>query len=66
MSRIRPGSSAEVSTLFPLFTAGCENLDIQRRLELMTRVMNFESEGLKQVCLFFLADIGRTIVDVNN
>lgn len=53
LNQIRPGSSAEVSTLFPLFTAGCENLDTQRRLELMTRVMNFESEGLKQVYPFF-------------
>jgi hypothetical protein len=49
LARIRPGSSTEVSVLFPLFTAGCEIQDPQRRLEVMTRVMNFEAEGLKQV-----------------
>jgi hypothetical protein len=46
---IRPGSSTEVSVLFPLFTAGCEIQDAQRRLGVMTRVINFEAEGLKQV-----------------
>jgi hypothetical protein len=49
LGRIRPGSSTEVSVLFPLFTAGCEIQDPGQRLEVMTRVMNFEAEGLKQV-----------------
>lgn len=50
IARIRPGSSTECSVLFPLFTAGCEVRDQEQRLEIMTRVMNFEAEGLKQVC----------------
>jgi hypothetical protein len=49
IARIRPGSSTECSVLFPLFTAGCEVRDAEQRLEIMTRVMNFEAEGLKQV-----------------
>ncbi|KAL1963520.1 hypothetical protein VTN77DRAFT_8101 [Rasamsonia byssochlamydoides] len=49
LTKIRPGSSTEVSVLFPLFTAGCEIQDHRRRLEVMTRVMNFEAEGLKQI-----------------
>ncbi|EED18715.1 C6 finger domain protein, putative [Talaromyces stipitatus ATCC 10500] len=48
ISRIRSGSSTECSVLFPLFTAGCESRDPQQRLDIMTRVMNFETEGLKQ------------------
>lgn len=51
IARIRSGSSTECSVLFPLFTAGCESRDPQQRLEIMTRVMNFETEGLKQVCI---------------
>lgn len=54
IARIRPGSSTECSVLFPLFTAGCEVWDPEQRLEIMTRVMNFEAEGLKQVCLSLL------------
>lgn len=49
IARIRSGSSTECSVLFPLFTAGCESRDPQQRLDIMTRVMNFETEGLKQV-----------------
>lgn len=49
IARIRPGSSTECSVLFPLFTVGCESRDPHQRLEIMTRVMNFETEGLKQV-----------------
>ncbi|KAL1979548.1 hypothetical protein VTN96DRAFT_5577 [Rasamsonia emersonii] len=49
LTQIRPGSSTEVSVLFPLFTAGCEIQDPQRRLEVLTRVMKFEAEGLKQI-----------------
>ncbi|KAE8552612.1 hypothetical protein EYB25_003991 [Talaromyces marneffei] len=48
IARIRSGSSTECSVLFPLFTAGCESRDPQQRLDIMTRVMNFETEGLKQ------------------
>jgi Fungal specific transcription factor domain len=51
IARIRTGSSTECSVLFPLFTAGCESRDPQQRLEMMTRVTNFEAEGLKQVCI---------------
>lgn len=50
ITRIRSGSSTECSVLFPLFTAGCESREPQQRLDIMTRVMNFETEGLKQVC----------------
>jgi hypothetical protein len=52
IARIRSGSSTECSVLFPLFTAGCESRDPQQRLDIMTRVMNFETEGLKQVRSF--------------
>lgn len=51
VAAIRPGSSTECSVLWPLFTAGCESRDPQQRLDIMRRVMNFETEGLKQVCL---------------
>jgi hypothetical protein len=49
LDRIRPGSSTEVSILFPLFTAGCEAQDRRQRLIIAKRVENFEAEGLKQV-----------------
>lgn len=58
LTQIRPGSSTEVSVLFPLFTAGCEIQDPQRRLEVLTRVMKFEAEGLKQASICFRCSAG--------
>lgn len=49
LSRIRPGSTAEVGLLFPLFTAGCETLDPHLRAEVMSRISTLERMGMKQV-----------------
>ncbi|OJJ45876.1 hypothetical protein ASPZODRAFT_68948 [Penicilliopsis zonata CBS 506.65] len=47
--RIRPGSPAEVGALFPLFTAGCENQDMDQRMEIMRRMRTLEATGMKQM-----------------
>jgi hypothetical protein len=49
LGEIPPGSSTEVSILFPLFTAGCEARDPCQRSVIVDRVKNFEAEGLRQV-----------------
>ena len=49
LGEIAPGSSTEVSILFPLFTAGCEARDEHQRSVIGDRVKNFEAEGLRQV-----------------
>jgi len=49
LGEIPPGSSTEVSILFPLFTAGCEARDDQQRAVIGDRVKNFEAEGLRQI-----------------
>jgi len=49
LGEIPPGSSTEVSILFPLFTAGCEARDPCQRSVIVDRVKNFEAEGLRQI-----------------
>jgi hypothetical protein len=49
LGEIPPGSSTEVSILFPLFTAGCEARNSCQRSVIVDRVKNFEAEGLRQI-----------------
>ncbi|KAF7589984.1 hypothetical protein BBP40_003476 [Aspergillus hancockii] len=49
LAQIRPGASAEVGTLFPMFTAGCEALDPKQRMEIQERFEILEKTGMKQL-----------------
>jgi hypothetical protein len=49
LAQIRFGASAEVGTLFPMFTAGCEALDSEQRMEIQERFEILEKTGMKQV-----------------
>ncbi|KAF5866193.1 hypothetical protein ETB97_000728 [Aspergillus alliaceus] len=46
---IRSGASAEVSILFPLFTAGCEAHEPGQRMEFQERFEVLEKTGMKQI-----------------
>ncbi|PWY86930.1 C6 zinc finger domain protein [Aspergillus heteromorphus CBS 117.55] len=49
MVDVRRGASAEVGALFPLFTAGCEIRDPQKRAEIQERFEILERTGMKQM-----------------
>ncbi|KAE8419458.1 fungal-specific transcription factor domain-containing protein [Aspergillus pseudocaelatus] len=49
LAQIRFGASAEVGTLFCLFTAGCEALDPGQRMEIQERFEVLEKTGMKQI-----------------
>ncbi|KKA26741.1 hypothetical protein TD95_000888 [Thielaviopsis punctulata] len=48
MSMIRRGGTGETGFLFPMFTAGCETLDMQHRIDIKKRIENVEAHGMKQ------------------
>ncbi|PGG97119.1 hypothetical protein AJ80_09739 [Polytolypa hystricis UAMH7299] len=49
LNKVARSGTAEVCLLFPLFTAGCERLDLVQRQEVKERVQSFEGVGLKQI-----------------
>ncbi|KAB8224954.1 fungal-specific transcription factor domain-containing protein [Aspergillus novoparasiticus] len=49
LAQIRFGASAEVGTLFCLFTAGCEAHDPGQRMEIQERFEVLEKTGMKQI-----------------
>jgi hypothetical protein len=50
VAAIRSGSAVEAGVLFPIFTAGCETQDAERRTEIKERLEVLEGTGMKQVC----------------
>ncbi|CAK7240062.1 MAG: hypothetical protein STHCBS139747_001498 [Sporothrix thermara] len=49
MERVSVGGTAENCLLFPLFTAGCDCLDPERRKSLLSRMKSVEGSGMMQV-----------------
>ncbi|KAL2821781.1 fungal-specific transcription factor domain-containing protein [Aspergillus cavernicola] len=49
VTAIRSGATAEAGVLFPIFTAGCETLDLQQRIEIKERLEVLEGTGMKQI-----------------
>ncbi|KAE8356665.1 fungal-specific transcription factor domain-containing protein [Aspergillus coremiiformis] len=49
LAEIRPGESAEIGTLFPLFTAGCETHNAEQRMDIQERFEVLEKTGMKQM-----------------
>jgi hypothetical protein len=47
--KIRPGSTTEANILFPLFTAGCNSLDMAQREKIMSRLTVVETFGMTHV-----------------
>ncbi|KAL5336296.1 fungal-specific transcription factor domain-containing protein [Aspergillus crustosus] len=48
LATIRSGSAVEAGILFPIFTAGCELQDLEKRNEIKERLDILEGTGLKQ------------------
>lgn len=51
LGRMQLGASAEVCSVFPLFTAGCESRDSTQQIQLLDRFFVLEKSGMKQVGL---------------
>ncbi|CBF89617.1 fungal specific transcription factor domain-containing protein [Aspergillus nidulans FGSC A4] len=49
VAAIRSGSAVEAGVLFPIFTAGCETQDSERRTEIKERLEVLEGTGMKQI-----------------
>ncbi|KAL4971671.1 fungal-specific transcription factor domain-containing protein [Aspergillus desertorum] len=49
VTAIRSGSAVEAGVLFPIFTAGCETQDSERRIEIKERLEVLEGTGMKQI-----------------
>ncbi|CAK7220531.1 hypothetical protein SBRCBS47491_004220 [Sporothrix bragantina] len=49
IDRVSFGGTAENCLLFPLFTAGCDCLDPERRKNLLSRIQSVEGTGMMQV-----------------
>jgi len=62
LRRLRPGGTAETGFLFPIFTAGVEVLNPERRKLVLARVKGVEGGGMVQVCLFSTRLLARCVV----
>ncbi|KAE8381129.1 fungal-specific transcription factor domain-containing protein [Aspergillus bertholletiae] len=49
LTQLRFGASAEVGTVFCLFTAGCETRDPKQRMDIQERFEALEQTGMKQI-----------------
>ncbi|KAL2868769.1 transcription factor domain-containing protein [Aspergillus lucknowensis] len=49
VTAIRSGAAMEAAVLFPIFTAGCETEDIERRSDIKERLEVLEGTGMKQI-----------------
>ncbi|KAF7719071.1 Fungal Zn(2)-Cys(6) binuclear cluster domain-containing protein [Penicillium ucsense] len=49
LDRMGLGTSTEVCSLLPLFTAGCESRDSAQRMKVLDRLLELEKSGLKQM-----------------
>jgi hypothetical protein len=47
--KVRGGSTAEACLLFPMFTAGCDAIDMTQRSKIMERLKSVEGFGMTQV-----------------
>ena len=46
---VRHGGSAEACLIFPMFTAGCEAVDVDLREKFLKRLQHVETYGMMQV-----------------
>ncbi|KAL4907390.1 hypothetical protein BDW74DRAFT_149067 [Aspergillus multicolor] len=49
VAAIRSGSAVEAGVLFPIFMAGCETRDAEKRIEIKERLEVLEGTGMKQI-----------------
>lgn len=55
LHKVRKGSTAEACLLFPMFTAGCDALQVDQRKEIMARLRVVEGTGMTHVGLILVS-----------